>query len=80
MNITIKVSQAAVEILCHDDNRTWNFTRQQYEVNGQIPSPACVEREEWAGATRVAYHHPLLGACCIPVDLLPVLYDEAQLA
>lgn len=49
VNVTIKVSQAAVEILCHDDNRTCTFTRQQYEINGQLPSPACVEREEKSG-------------------------------
>lgn len=43
VNITIKIKQANVEIHCHDDNRIWKFTRQQYEVNGQLPPPACVE-------------------------------------
>lgn len=42
VEVTIKISQAHVEILCHDDNSTWEFTRQQYEVNGQLPSPACL--------------------------------------
>ena len=59
VDITIKVRGSRVTIRCHDDNRIWKFRRQQYEVNGQLPPPACVQRggslRDFSWASRLSH-------------------------
>ena len=52
VEVTIKVCQDGVEIRCHDDNKVRQFTRQQFEVNGQLPIPPV-----YGGTRPVAPHH-----------------------
>lgn len=48
VNVTTTISRKssyndAIEFICHDDNRVWQFTREQYEVNGQLPPPPTLD-------------------------------------